>query len=685
MAIYPTELSQELEDMIVKDQLDLALALDESNAENCYIKAIGALESNQRSLAVNLFERIGKDYADESSETNHFLIAAQVELLFLQPEQLSTNRKLLKSLSEQANDIGEQRLLARLYHGLAIAMQWQRNTSQAIKYLLLSQAIYQSIEEHQGLSRILDTLGSTYSAIADHEQALLFYSESLALKIVINDQPGQALTLGNLARLCLQLGRYQQARNFVEMDIALCESESNEIKARLLNLHARIELADGQWENAEQKLNLAIEMLGNTHSDTLFFCLKDQLLIDLHRGCCDKLTSKSTRLKKLMPKNSPYHQVHFQFAHNQCLHKNNKLDFASAADLIDIISELDLPELEIEYRLWLVELARALNVPVAAQQQLLLARKLARMKGFKRFISQINSLMLEMDVSEKIEEESIRPISDSMLDVEDGYLIRKKLGSGGFGDVYLVHDMIHNRDVALKKFQQNDRLDHRQHQKRWNQARLEFEAVANLTHPSIAEVYALGHDNTGNPYLVQQYISGGDINAVMQSSNDLQTALTYLIPIARALAALHSVEVIHRDVKPDNILINQQGTTVLVDFGIALLKKPADDDLILGTEHYVAPEQRLSTDINHKVDLFSLGCILYEWLSGEKVNIQSKKSNKLTSWLGIKKNAEISSINEKICGVAYPLIKSLLAYSPEERPENATEVADKMSEILESL
>ena len=258
MAIYPTELSQELEDMIVKDQLDLALALDESNAENCYIKAIGALESNQRSLAVNLFERISKDYADESSETNHFLIAAQVELLFLQPEQLSTNRELLKSLSEQANDIGEQRLLARLYHGLAIAMQWQRNTSQAIKYLLLSHAIYQTIEEHQGLSRILDTLGSTYSAIADHEQALLFYSESLALKIVINDQAGQALTLGNLARLCLQLGRYQQARNFVEMDIALCENESNEIKARLLNLHARIELADGQWEDAETKLNLAI-------------------------------------------------------------------------------------------------------------------------------------------------------------------------------------------------------------------------------------------------------------------------------------------------------------------------------------------------------------------------------------------------------------------------------------------
>jgi hypothetical protein len=685
MAIYPTELSQELEDMIDKDQLDLALTLDEVDPENCYIKAIGALENNQRAMALKLFKKTVDSFGKDDEFENPFKLAAQAELLLMTPGDYSKQNDLLKSLAKKTSEIGEQRLLARLFHGLALVMQWRRNSAQTIKYLLQSQSIYQSIEEHHGLCRILDTLGTTYAAIADHEQALLFYSESLALKIVIQDHQGQALTLGNLARLCLQLGRYQQARNFVEMDIALCENETDEIKARLLNLRARIELAEQQWDNADKFLSLAIDLLANSRCDSLFFCLKDQLLLELRKEVGEQLDAKASRLKKLLPKNSLYHQVHYQFAYNQYLHSNNKLDFSTAEKLTDDIIELDLPEVEIEYRLWLVEIARSETLEAQAQQQLLLARKLARMTGFKRFIAQINSLMIEMQVSEKIDEESIRPISENSIEVEDGYLIRKKLGSGGFGDVYLAHDMVHNRDIALKVFQQSDQLDHHQQQKRWNQARLEFEAVAKLSHPSIAQIYAIGHDTMGNPYLVQQFISGGDLNPVMQSNKELRSALTYLIPIARALAAIHSVGVIHRDVKPDNILINQQGLTVLVDFGIALLKSSGDEQSILGTENYIAPEQRLSADINFKADLFSLGCIFYEWLSGEKVSIQSKKSNKLTAWLGIKKNAEVSTIDEDVCGEAYPLIQSLLAYSPEERPENATEVAEAMSKILESL
>ncbi len=686
MPIYPIEISQPLEDLLVKDQLQQALSIDEDTIENCLIKGIAFLEKQDNPGAIQLFEKL------VNREDHRFKLAAQIELIFIQPIKYFNNRKLTKQLTAQIEKLPEKRQLARLLHALAILMQWRRNTPQALKYLFHSRNIYRKLKENEVLARILDTLGNVSSAIADHEQALLYYSESLALKTLLNDSVGQAITLGNLGRLCLQLGRYQQARSFVELDIALCENQAPDSKARLLNLLARIDIADEQWSDAEYYLNLAIEMLDAKQKDSLFFCIKDQVVLALKRKKLDGVKTRLSKLTKLLPEKSPYHQTQLQLIKNQFAQQNKGLPLEQAEQLLDDIESLELPEIELEYRIWLSQLACEQEQQKTAQQHLLLARKIARMAGFKRFLPQINSLMLELDIKENINEETIRPISDEITRVDDGYLIRKKLGGGGFGEVFLAHDMINDRDVAVKRFHAGDLMDHHQQKKRWNQARLEFEAVASITHPAIAKIYAIGHDSTGSPYLVQEYISGGDLCKMMGQSNDLSSALTYLIPVARALAAVHDVGVIHRDIKPENILLNQQGSTVLVDFGIALLKqsqtelrkKQPDNKQIQGTENYIAPEQKLSTDIDFRADLFSLGCVLYEWLSGDKVEIQQNKTNKLTSWLGVTKTAEVSNIDKNICGEAYELISSLLAFKPEDRPESASLVADQMQQILDA-
>lgn len=678
MTIYPIELSTQLAQLIEHDNLSSALTLPETSAEARWIKAIAYIEYDDKNLGFELLKSLATD------ET--FALASQVELLINQPIHYFKNSTLIKELTKSSRELPKNRLQARLLHGLAILMLWRRNTSQALKHLHQCRDIYHSLNEDIGLSRILDTLGNVMCAIADQEQAMLYYTESLALKNAHNDTQGQAITLGNLARLCLQFGRYQQARSFVNLDLRLCQAEDKETKTRLFNLLARIEMADLQFNKAEAHLHTALSFREACSTETLFFCCKDLALIKIAQKSTTEAENLFSELCANEPKNSPYHNVQSKIVQHKLKHLQTGITLVDAELLLDDIINLDIPELEIEYRIWLTQLAQAQSNDIVAQHQLLLSRKKTRQHGLGRFIPQITSLMLNMELSENIQEEAIRPISDDIKRVEDGYFIRKKLGSGGFGEVFLAHDMMHDRDVAIKRFHSENLTDHRLQNKIWDQARLELEAVANIKHPCIAKTYALGHDATGSPYLVQEYIGGGDIRKLMDNTKDLVTALIYLTPIARALAALHDSGVIHRDVKPENILINSQGSSVLIDFGIALLKNNTDEkQRIQGTELYIAPEQKLSTDISFKSDLYSLGCVLYRWLSHENYMPQPSQTNKISSWLGINKKTENLIIDEHIPKEAHPLLNELLATNPDDRPASTDIVADKMTALLNTL
>jgi len=672
MSIYPIELSPKLEDLINRNQLNTTNLLVDSTPENTWIQAIVHLENNDKTKAKQLFEKI-------INLDSEFALSSQVELIILQPLAYVNGKILIKHLISKIKELPDQRLLARLLHALSIIMFWKSNTPLALKYIHQSRSIYLKLKEQSGLAIVLDTLGNISRTIADHQNALLYYSESLALKTSLNDKQGQAITLGNLGRLCLQLGRYQQARSFVGLDIGLCSNEDTETKSRLYNLLARIDIADKKFKNADMLLLKAVSILKPEQKDSLFFCLKDQIRLLIAQSKLDGLQTRIEELEQLLPENSSYHQTIFQFIKNQ---SNKEIFLIEANQLLDDIINLNFPELELDYRLWLIQLAHQEKDNRSNQQHLLLARKIAKKTGFKRFLPQIKSLMLQNNVKECINEETMRSISDDINQVNDGYLIRKRLGGGGYADVYLAHDMVNDRDVAIKCFRTDDVMDYNLQQNLWNQSRLEFEAVANINHPSIVKVLAIGNDNNGTPYLVQEFIPNGDLRTVMNQSRDLNTALTYLLPITRALAAIHEAGIIHRDIKPENILITTQGQPVLVDFGIALLKNNnTKNNKTQGTEHYMAPEQKLSTDIGHKVDLFSLGCILYEWLSGKPVEIQYKKTNRIKALISNNKQT-VCEIDKDVCGKAYDLICQLLAIEPKDRPESASLVADEIKMLI---
>lgn len=197
------------------------------------------------------------------------------------------------------------------------------------------------------------------------------------------------------------------------------------------------------------------------------------------------------------------------------------------------------------------------------------------------------------------------------------YIVRRELGRGGMGVVYLVDDSRLSRPVALKALAADVGRDpsHRE------RLRLEARAAALLSHPNIATVYSL--DEIGDDlYLACEYVPGEQLRLVL-ASGPLAIAQVVAIgaQLARALAAAHTLGVIHRDIKPENVMKTPSGVVKILDFGLARVEgasrpRLTQTGVIVGTPAYMAPEQVLGKHVDFRTDLFALGVLVYELASG---------------------------------------------------------------------
>ena len=197
------------------------------------------------------------------------------------------------------------------------------------------------------------------------------------------------------------------------------------------------------------------------------------------------------------------------------------------------------------------------------------------------------------------------------------YRLEARIGSGGMSTVYRAMDETLQRMVAIKLMNREVASDSDQLERFRREAR----AVAQLSHPHIVGVIDAGED-AGRPYIVFEYVEGETLKERIRRCGRLPVteAVAYGIEIARALGAAHARHIVHRDVKPQNVLIDEEGRAKVTDFGIA---RTLDEDgltadgRVLGTTDYVSPEQALGQHVTGQSDLYSLGIVLYEMLTGE--------------------------------------------------------------------
>lgn len=208
------------------------------------------------------------------------------------------------------------------------------------------------------------------------------------------------------------------------------------------------------------------------------------------------------------------------------------------------------------------------------------------------------------------------------------YRIIKQIGSGGMGVVYEAEDTVLHRRVAIKTIKDTG------HQK--SRLLREARAISRLNHPSIATVFDYGETDQGQPFIVMELIDGQTLDVFLKNANlDLPETLDVLLDVAAALAAAHKQGVVHRDIKPTNIIVPDDGNSVKVlDFGLSKYVEGNETDetnvsatfsnrqtvtqegVIMGTPLYLSPEQALGEKVDERSDIFSLGTLLYECLTG---------------------------------------------------------------------
>ena len=197
------------------------------------------------------------------------------------------------------------------------------------------------------------------------------------------------------------------------------------------------------------------------------------------------------------------------------------------------------------------------------------------------------------------------------------YRLDAQIGAGGMSTVYRAFDVNLERRVAIKLLHREMSADSDQLERFRREAR----AVAQLSHPHIVGVIDAGEDEN-RPYIVFEYVEGETLKDRIRRLGRLPVdeSLAYAIEIARALGSAHAHDIVHRDVKPQNVLLDPEGSAKVTDFGIA--RSLRDDGLtadgrVLGTTDYVSPEQALGHDVDGQSDIYSLGVVLYEMLTGD--------------------------------------------------------------------
>jgi serine/threonine-protein kinase len=292
------------------------------------------------------------------------------------------------------------------------------------------------------------------------------------------------------------------------------------------------------------------------------------------------------------------------------------------------------------------------------------------------------------------------------------YTIISKLGAGGMGEVYLAQDTKLNRKVALKILP-GDLAANQDRMRRFVQ---EAQSAAALNHPNVAHIYEIS-ESEGTNFIAMEFVDGVTLRTRMHDEkSDLLTLLKHMLQVAEGLAKAHGSGVVHRDLKPDNIMITGDGHAKILDFGLAKLTErqgevetrghgdegatliaasprpsaSASPDpvtspgVVMGTVGYMSPEQAQAKAVDRRSDIFSFGCMLYEAVTGRKPFSGESVIDTLHKIIHDPAPA-ITDFNPSASAELQRVIRKCLAKEPEKRYQTIRDTANDLEELLEDM
>jgi eukaryotic-like serine/threonine-protein kinase len=274
------------------------------------------------------------------------------------------------------------------------------------------------------------------------------------------------------------------------------------------------------------------------------------------------------------------------------------------------------------------------------------------------------------------------------------FYITRELGSGTAGTVYLGHDPVIDRPVAIKTFN-SARLtpvERRQYEQQFiNEAR----AAGRLSHPHIVTIFDASSEG-GTTYIAMEYLQGRELNRMLDSGHRFSASdvASIVSKVAEALHYAHQAGVIHRDIKPANIFLLGERNPKVVDFGIArspnrVSDQPGHTDAytmfhhqnLLGTPNYMSPEQAMGRDVDHRTDIYSLGAVMYEMLTGKRP-FRNAKTEELLELIAYKAPPAPNEIDTTVPTELSQIVMKAMSKRPEKRYQDAQEFSRDLKRYL---
>jgi serine/threonine protein kinase len=275
-------------------------------------------------------------------------------------------------------------------------------------------------------------------------------------------------------------------------------------------------------------------------------------------------------------------------------------------------------------------------------------------------------------------------VSDYLL--AGRYRLTDRIAAGGMGEVWRGEDQLLNRAVAVKLLPTGRAGD----ESFLARFRAEARYAASLSHSGIARVYDYGESSEfGGAYLIMELVNGEPLSAILARAGRLSADATLDIvsQAARALDAAHQAGIVHRDIKPGNLLVAAGGTTKITDFGIATAVRATQathltqTGMVMGTAMYVSPEQATGAPVNDASDIYSLGVVAYECLAGHPPFTASEP----LAIAYAHKHEPVPALPPDVPEPVSELVYDMLAKTPEERPASARAVADRADMLRDAL
>ena len=266
------------------------------------------------------------------------------------------------------------------------------------------------------------------------------------------------------------------------------------------------------------------------------------------------------------------------------------------------------------------------------------------------------------------------------------YRLTDRIAAGGMGEVWRGQDNLLNRAVAVKLLPTGRAGD----EAFLARFRAEARYAASLSHPGIARVYDYGESSEfGGAYLVMELVNGEPLSAILARAGRLSpdATLDIISQAARALDAAHQAGIVHRDIKPGNLLVAAGGTTKITDFGIATAVAAAqashltETGMVMGTAMYVSPEQATGAQVTDASDIYSLGVVAYECLAGHPPFTASEP----LAIAFAHKHEPVPALPPDVPQPVSDLVYHMLAKTPEERPASVRVVADRADMLRDAL